>query len=216
MKNRGLIFILGIVLLVGIVSAENNAKVEWDVMNLSDDGNVTNYSRINHSTPGNPEIKVIAQMASTEWWAEVELNTSEIDFGQVEKGKKHIQKYTIKARGSVDIEVKPELKSSGDIFSGYLFMGRTQTGMKKIEDYSIRYNLTQNLRNWSAIGTNDKFGHHNGSNKGEQTLNLDLRKFKGVIPFDQPMENIIVFKIIPIWSSVEPINNAYSPDEDDP
>lgn len=149
------------------------------------------------------EINVTAQMAATEYWAEIELNKSNIDFGNVEKGNEYKIEYKIWAKGNIDITVTPTLKNLNDNIFSNLYFSRTSVGgftdpNSKIGDYSMRFNLTSNKSEWLGIGAS-KMEKRTSAN-GKQYLKLDLNNFEGIIPFDEERNNTIKFLITPIWN----------------
>lgn len=162
-------------------------------------GNTSN-NLINNSA----EFEVIADISATEYWAEVWLNTSKIDLGRVVPGKsseEYRQKYKIRARGNVNINVVPSLATEDVIFSN-LYFSRTFTNWEKIGDYFIKFNLTQNEGYWSTV---ESAGLENAtSSNGVQSIKLDLSKYSETIPFTiENYLNTVKFVIIPDWSSVQ-------------
>jgi hypothetical protein len=147
------------------------------------------------------EFDVIANLSATQWWAEVQLNTSEINFGQVKKGEITRRSYQIASRGNVDITIIPTLTSPSEIFSN-LYFSRTTTGWKKIGDAELIFNLTQNKGLWSVLGASDNLKNLSGSEKGIQNIQLDLTDFDDIVPFDQQYENTVKFVVIPNWNSI--------------
>ena len=150
------------------------------------------------------EIDVTAQMAATEYWAEIELNTSndnlKIDFGDVEKGNIYAQKYKIKARGNIDIRVTPTLRNQNDNIFSNIVLGITPGGThKKIGEFSLIYNLTQNKSNWMVLNSAG-LRNFSTTNQGEHSIKLDLKNFEEIIPFDEERNNTIKFLITPIWN----------------
>lgn len=154
------------------------------------------------------EINVTAQMAATEYWAEIELklpnNTLDINFGDVEKGNEYRKEYRIWAIGNIDINVTPTLKDPNDNLFSNLYFSRTtgKTNFKKIGTYSLFFNLSQNKSTWVGIGANDNMEARKESNvgNGRQYMKLDLNNFEGIIPFDEERNNTIKFLITPIWN----------------
>lgn len=197
-------FLLGI-FLVGSVLAENVNGTEWRVLNISEGGNVTDYTE-NPMINNSPQLNVSATMDATNWWAEVQLNESSINFGHVEKGNRYNLSYQIWARGTLDINVIPRLKTEDSIFSNIYFSRIPSEKPKeksRIGNHLLRFNLTSNKSEWLGIGSN-KMEVKSNTN-GKQIIWLDLTNFEGIVPFEMPMENTIIFQINPIWSSVEPI-----------
>ena len=221
-KKRILLISVFFIFISGyFVSSETYGK-EWWILNITNDtidengiswGNVTNFSE-NPQINNTPQINVSATMEATLWWVEVQLNTSEINFGNVEKGKSYVQKYQISARGTVDVIITPVLKNQNDsFFSNLKFSGSSSASKyKSIGNYNLNFTgLSKNNKNWSVLTANGELRNLSGTNKGEQYIKLDLTRFEGIIPFDVPMQNTILFQITPVWSSVEPIpsNKVY-------
>lgn len=218
LKKLTILFLLiGTIGLCHYVSAEEVNGTEWWVLNITNEtidennvtwGDVSNYT-INPNIYNEPELIVKAKMDATLFWAEVQLNTSEIDFGDVVKGNAYVQRYRIKARGTVDIKVTPKLKNpNDDFFSNLKFSSSSAASKyKSINNYDLSFvGLSKNSKNWSVLTATGELRNESGTNKGEQYIKLDLTKFEGIIPFEQPMQNIVVFQITPIWSSVEPMS----------
>jgi hypothetical protein len=184
------LFAFGFLMCLGITSASTNGTFE---------GNETNT--INNTYA---EFDVVADISATQWWAEVSLNTSEIDFGHIENGNLSRKSYQIKARGNVDIKVIPTLAESDDSIFSNLYFSRTTTGWKKIgsENFGLVFNLTQNKGLWTVIGSSDSMKNLSASDKGSQNIQLDLTDFRGIIPFDQNYRNTVKFVVVPDWTSV--------------
>ena len=100
MENKISKFVLGAVFisifLFTSVSAEDIDGIEWRVLNITEEGNVSNYT-INPEINNSPQFDVLATMDATLWWAEVQLNTTQIDFGNVKA--RPMFKYRIKQEG---------------------------------------------------------------------------------------------------------------------
>lgn len=150
------------------------------------------------------EFDVVANISATQWWAEVWLNTSEINFGYISKETFSRRAYQIAARGNVDIRVVPTLTSPNDDIFSNLYFSRTTTGWRKIgsENLGLIFNLTQNNGLWTVIGASDAMKNLSGTDKGIQNIQLDLTNFNGIIPFDQEYRNTVKFVIVPDWTSV--------------
>lgn len=193
------------------VCANTNGSVEFNA-ELNETGYVIDFNQTYYSMA---EFDVVANIASTQHWAEVALNTSEIDFGYVERNNSYTKKYRIQARGTIDIEVVPTLVNENDDIFSNLYLSRTTSNAKKIGDYKMVYNLAALNRSWCIINSSEMTEEYTGGNtvghNGEQTIRLDLKKFNGVVPFDEPRRNTVKFVITPIWSSVEPIPPTPSP-----
>jgi len=203
---------LGVIFLSFMISfcgANTDGTSEWNI-SVNESGHVTDFMQYDYSTA---ELDVVANVAATQYWAEILLNTSEVDFGTVEIGKSHNARYRIQARGTTDIIVTPTLKDVQDSVFSNLYLSRTTSSLEKIGTYSLVYNLSQNKRTWSVIGTGEvlkNVTNSSGSN-GEQTMKLDLTNFRGIIPFDQPIRNTVKFVITPAWSGMEPLPPTPSP-----
>lgn len=150
------------------------------------------------------EIDVVATLSATEYWVEVQLNTTEIDFGHVERNTINRRSYQIAARGNVDVKIVPTLTNPNDKIFSNLYFSRTTTGWKKINhpDLGLVFNLTQNKGLWTVIGPSDNMRNLSGTDKGAQNIQLDLRDFNEIIPFDQEYKNTVKFIVIPDWNSV--------------
>ncbi|GEM_PF-7095773 len=154
------------------------------------------------------EFDVIANISATKWWAEVQLNTSEINFGNVQPKKNwnsYRAKYKIKARGNVDVDIIPTLVNSNDNIFSNLYFARIFESSKskwtKIGFYKMKFNLTKNEGYWSVLTSS---GLENATNSnGEQSILLDLSEYEDPIPFTiENYRNSIKFIIVPDWSSV--------------
>jgi hypothetical protein len=189
--------------LLSFVSADLIGSSEWNIT-INETGFVTNYHQINYS---DAQFEVIANISATQYWAEVQLNTSEIDFGKIEKGDVKTTEYKIWSRGTVDINVRPELTNDNDnVFSNLYFSRTPSTNYKKIGEYSLRFNLTQNKSNWLGIGPSGMEPMKPSlSTNGKQYIKLDLSDFNDILPFDEQRKNVVKFTISPIWSSIEPV-----------
>lgn len=150
------------------------------------------------------EFDVVAEVQATQYYAEVWLNTSEINFGLVDAGDDndaHRLRYKIRARGNVDIKVIPSLvEKEDDIFYNLDFARTFTSGWKNIGDYEMRFNLTKNKGYWSVIGTSTLENMTNSN--GEQSIRLDLSNFNNTIPFNEIRRNAVKFVIVPDWNSV--------------
>jgi hypothetical protein len=151
------------------------------------------------------EFDVVADIGATQWWAEVWLNTSEIDFGHVTPGADsnlYRQKYKIRARGNVNINILPTLLDGSDkIFSNLYFSRTFSSGWERVGSYDIRFNLTENEGWWTVIGAS---GLENMTNSnGEQSIKLDLSDHNDTIPFTiDNYRNTVKFVVVPDWTSV--------------
>jgi len=214
--NKIIFTLFSFVFLFSFISAENINGTEWWVLNITNEtvdennvtwGNVSNYTT-NPKIDNVPQFEVLATMESTFWWAEVQLNTTEINFGDVKKENAYIQRYRIKARGTVDIKVTPVLKNTNDNFFSNLKFSNKNSSYKSIGSYFINFtNLSKKDKDWCVLLSDGTLKKENETtSKGEQYIKLDLTNFEGIIPFDIPMQNTVVFQITPLWSSVEPIS----------
>ena len=188
-KNICTLFALSFFIYLGFVSASTNGTFM---------GNGTSITSNNTA-----EFDIVADISATQYYAEVWLNTSEIDFGSVIPGKTsdlYRQKYKIRARGNVNINVVPSLATNDAIFSN-LYFSRTFTNWEKIGDYFIKFNLTQNEGYWSTVESGG-LENATGSN-GVQSIKLDLSQYSEVIPFTiENYRNSVKFIIVPDWNSV--------------
>lgn len=150
------------------------------------------------------EFDVVANLHATQYWAETWLNTSEINFGHVDKGNSYRKSYQIAARGNVDIAVVPTLTDSDDDIFSNLYFSRTTSGWEKIgsENFGLIFNLTQNKGLWTVIGASDAMKNLSTTDKGTQNIQLDLTAFNSIVPFDQEYKNTVKFVIVPDWDSV--------------
>jgi hypothetical protein len=151
------------------------------------------------------EFDVVANLSATQYWVETWLNTSEINFGYIEKGNISRKSYQIAARGNVNVKIVPTLVDEDDDIFSNLYFSRTTTGWKKIEseDFGLIFDLTQNKGLWTVIGASDTMKNLSTSDKGTQNIQLDLTTFDAVVPFDQEYRNTVKFVIVPDWDSVE-------------
>jgi len=214
--NYFLLSLFSFVFLFSFISAENINGTEWWVLNITNEtvdvngttyGNVSNYT-VNPDINNFPQFDVLTTMDATNWWAEVQLNTTEINFGNVQKGNATRLEYKIWARGNVDINVTPVLKSTNDVvFSNLQFSRTPSSNYKSIGEYSMRFNLTNNTGNWLGIGPSSmELRNPNQTTNGKQYIMLNLKNFEGIVPFDEAHQNTVKFVITPIWSSVEPMS----------
>jgi hypothetical protein len=204
MKKEGLMIAFAVVfLVVGFGSSSDLGSTEWNAT-LNETGYVTDYEQIDYSIA---EFDVVANVSATQHWAEVSLNTSEIDFGKVERGNLTRMEYKIWARGRVDIEVTPMLENPNDEIFSNLYLSRTpSSNFIRIGEYSMRFNLTADEGNWLGIGSSSMEPKRTDLiTNGRQYIRLDLTSFNRIIPFDEQRTNKVKFVITPIWSSVEPI-----------
>lgn len=188
--NKFIFAIFSFVFLFSFVSASTNGTLI---------GNETETTRNEIA-----EFEVVADISATQYWAEVWLNTSEINFGQVERNKIYRQAYQIASRGNVNIKIVPTLATPQDTLFSNLYFARTTTGWKKIGSPSLGliFNLTQNEGLWTVIGASDSMKNLTGSDKGTQNIQLDLTTFNEVIPFSENRRNTVKFVIVPDWNSV--------------
>lgn len=185
------LFAFSFLLYLGFISASTNGTFIGNQTNT-----ITNTSA---------EFEVVADITATAYWTEVWLNTSEIYFGPVTPGKSsdlYRQKYKIRARGNVNVEIFPSLGSANDkIFSNLYFARTYSSGWEKIGDYSLKFNLTENEGYWSTV---ESAGLENAtSSNGVQSIKLDLSEYNEVIPFTmENYRNTVKFIIIPDWNSI--------------
>ncbi|MEM4181819.1 MAG: hypothetical protein QXX68_01540 [Candidatus Pacearchaeota archaeon] len=158
-------------------------------------------------TETSAEMEILANLESTQSWAEVEINTTEIHFGNVipmSPWNTYRAKYKIKARGNINIEVTPILVNSNDEIFSNLYFARTYESSKskwtKIGSYKMIFNLTENAGYWSIIGSTGLQNATWSGTNGDQSVLLDLSDYKKPIPFDiQNYRNAIRFRIVPVW-----------------
>ena len=197
------LFVFLFLMSVNFAAANANGSTSWEI-SANANGTVINYSQIDSTVA---EFEVLARVSATQWWAEIWLNSTSIDFGNVLAGADtdaYRQKYKMRARGNVDITVIPTLVDEDDNFFSNLYFSRTYSDWEKIGDYSIIYNLTENVGLWSTL---ESSGLQNAtSSNGLQSIKLDLTNFNEVIPFDEQRGNTVKFVITPVWSSVEPVS----------
>ncbi len=190
-KKIFVLFAFSFLFYLGFVSASTNGTFIGNSTNT-----ITNTSA---------EFDVVAEVQATQYYAEAWLNTSEIDFGPVTPGKSsdlYRQKYKIKARGNINVEIFPSLESANDKIFSNLYFARTYTsGWKKLGDYSLKFNLTENEGYWSTI---ESGGLENATSiNGVQSIKLDLSEYNEVIPFTmENYRNTVKFIVIPAWNSV--------------
>jgi len=189
MKNVILAFYFFIVFMVAVSASTNGTFI----------GNQTNTI-----TNSSAEFDVVADITATQYWAEVWLNTTEIDFGAVTPGKDsdlYRQKYKIRARGNVNVNIIPTLVNSDDKIFSNLYFSRTFSSWKKIGEYEMTFNLTKNEGHWSVL---ESGGIENmTSSNGAQSVKLDLSNYNEVIPFTiENYRNSVKFVIVPDWSSI--------------
>jgi hypothetical protein len=152
-------------------------------------------SFVSANTYINTSLTVSVDLPATEEWAAVELNTSEIDFGEIDLRNTSAPtymraKYEIRSQGNVNMTVTPVLRSPDSIFQ-YLEFGRTYTsGWKQIGEYSFDMNRTYNIGDWSPWFT--------------QSIKLDLTDYlaeQGRVPFDLvDYKSTVIFWVTPRYN----------------
>ncbi len=189
-KKIFVLFAFSFLFYLGFVSASTNGTFIGNSTNT-----ITNTSA---------EFDVVAEVQATQYYAEVWLNTSEIDFGQVSEGRIYRQPYQIAARGNVNIKVVPTLTTTQDALFSNLYFSRTTTSWKKIGSSTLGliFNLTQNEGLWTVIGSSDSIKNLSSSEKGIQNIQLDLTTFNEVTPFNEVRRNTVKFVIIPDWNNI--------------
>jgi hypothetical protein len=104
-------------------------------------------------------LEVSVDIPATMEWAEVELNTTSIDFGELNlsgsaSDKRKSAYYEIRNRGNVNITVTPVLADSVDaIFENLKFarlISDPLSAWRELGDYSIQMNATSSDNSWSA------------------------------------------------------------------
>lgn len=108
----------------------------------------------------NAQIEVSVDILATQEWAEIELNTTSIDFGAVNLttgsvvDKRKSAYYEIRNKGNVNITVTPSLVSGADsIFDNLKFAKSTSDSLsswRAMGNYSINMNATDSLNLWST------------------------------------------------------------------
>lgn len=197
MKRNFLVMFLTISIFIGFGCSDQLGSTEFNVT-LNESGEI-DYEQIDYSVG---EFEVVVDIPATQNWAEVQLNTSEINFGHIEEGTDKTMAYKIWARGSIDIEVRPTLTTAEDEVFSKLYFSRTEkTNYKKIGEYIMRFNLTENKSNWLGIGSsNMEPMKPDLITNGRQYIKLDLTNFREIIPFEETRKNKVKFVITPIWS----------------
>lgn len=144
----------------------------------------------------NASIEVSVDIPATQEWSEIEINTTSIDFGELNLSTGSTTdsrrlKYEIRNRGNVNISVTPLLWDNNDIIFNYLEFGRTYTsGWRAVGNYSIEMNRTYNVGDWNPWFL--------------QSIQLDLGDYiadHGQIPFDiSNHRNSVVFWVMPRYN----------------
>lgn len=139
-------------------------------------------------------MDVSVDIPSTMEWAEVELNTSSIDFGPINLSatssteKRKSIYYEIRNRGNVNISVMPVLASGADpVFDNLKFsrlVGDSLSTWRSVGNYSINMNATTSLGLWTTWQ--------------RYAIRLDLNDYSASVPFDiVGYKKTVVFEVIP-------------------
>ena len=140
----------------------------------------------------NASLNVSASIPSKMDWAEIELNTTEIDFGEINMSgyandKRKSQYYEIRNKGNIDIRVTPVLSDESDKIFSHLRFARILSDplseWRQIGNYSLRMNKTNG--DWSDWK--------------RYAIRLDLNNYNEDIPFDIiNHKNRVIFWATPI------------------
>ncbi|MEI7718921.1 MAG: hypothetical protein WCI72_03550 [archaeon] len=105
-------------------------------------------------------LEVSVDILATQDWAEIELNTTSIDFGTVNMttgsvvDKRKNMYYEIRNKGNVNITVTPSLADGADpIFDNLKFsksVSDSLSSWKSMGDYSINMTATDSVNLWST------------------------------------------------------------------
>jgi hypothetical protein len=139
-------------------------------------------------------MDVSVDIPATMEWAEVELNTSSIDFGPINlSATSSIEKrksvyYEIRNRGNVNISVMPSLASGADpIFDNLRFSRLVSDSLstwRSVGNYSISMNATPPSGIWASWQ--------------RYAIRLDLNAYQASLPFDVVgYKKTVVFEVIP-------------------
>ena len=142
-------------------------------------------------------FEVSVDILATQEWAEVELNTTSIDFGVINlttgsvTNERKNAYYEIRNKGNINITVTPILASgTDDIFDNLKFsksVSDSLSSWKEIGNYSIEMNSTSPSPSWSDWQ--------------RYAIRLDLSNYldsEEQIPFDIiNHNNVVLFEVLP-------------------